>query len=103
MADDILKKCFPTGSLIILVYMVERWLLILQQRFSTRFTNVLLGANFATDEIITVICASRFVAKYVVEAIRDGAFTAVRVGAVLAQIISGIRTCYKTPILQRVV
>lgn len=97
------KNVSRRAPFFILVYMVERWLLILQQRFSTCFTNVLLGANFATDEIIAVICASKLVAKYVVEAIRDGAFTAVRVGAVLAQIISGIRTCYTTPIWQRVV
>lgn len=43
------------------------------------FTNVLLRANFATDEIDHVVCAERRVAKYLVGATSDGALKTVRV------------------------
>lgn len=61
---------------------------------SSRFTNVLLRANFATYEINAAVCAARLVAKVV---------GATRVGVVLAQKASGIRTYFKTTIWQRVV
>lgn len=38
------------------------------------FTNVLFRANFVTDEIDEVVCATRRVSKYLVGATRDGAF-----------------------------
>lgn len=43
------------------------------------FTNVLLRANFATDEIDHVVCAERRVANYLVGATSDGALKTVRV------------------------
>lgn len=69
----------------------------------TCFANVLLRADFATDEIDAVVCAARSVAKNLVGATRDGAFKTVCVGAVFAQQASGIGTCFKTTIWQRVV
>lgn len=60
-------------------------------------------ANFATDEIDEAVCATRRLAKYLVGATRDGAFKTVCVGTMLAQKASGIRTCFKTTIGQRVV
>lgn len=64
----------------------------------TCLTNVLLRANFATNEIDTVVCAARRVAKYLVCATRDGAVKTVRVEAVLAQKAYDIKTSFKTTI-----
>lgn len=69
----------------------------------TCFTDVLLRADFATDEIDAVVCAARSVAKYLVRATRGGAFKTVRVGAVFAQKAPDIGTCFKTAVWQRVV
>lgn len=64
----------------------------------TCFTNVLLWANSATDEIGAIVCAARLVARYLEGATHDEAFKTVRVGAVLVQKASDIRTCLKTSI-----
>lgn len=58
------------------------------------FTNVLLRANFATDERDAVVCVTRHVGKYLVGATPDGAFKTVHVGTVLAQKASGIRIIF---------
>lgn len=64
----------------------------------TCFPNALFKANLATDEINAIFGATRSVAKHLVGASRNGAFKTVRVGAVLVQKASDIRTCLKTSI-----
>lgn len=68
--------------------MAERGVLILLQK--SRFSNVLLRANLATDKIDVVVCATRRVAKYLEGTTRNGTNTILRVDAVLPQKASGV-------------
>lgn len=66
--------------------MAERGVLILLQK--SRFSNVLLRANLATDKIDVVVCATRRVAQYLEGTTRNGTNTILRVDAVLPQKVS---------------
>lgn len=83
-------KSSPTVSLIFWLY--GRTVVVDSFAGVTCFPNALFKANIATDEVDAVICATRRVAKYLV------GFKSVRVGTVLAQKASDIRTCFKTAI-----
>lgn len=72
----------------------KRGVLILLQK--SRFSNVLLRANLATDKIDVVVCATRRVAQYLEGTTRNGTNTILRVDAVLPQKVS--RQVWKSPL-----
>ena len=69
----------------------------------SRFSNILLLTNPATDEINAVICLTGKIAQNFVAATYDGALKTVCVAAVFTEKTSSFRTSFKASVRQRVV